>query len=125
MPAALIHNYFLLQVRHKEETRGSPVGGWIVHDPRFHQGIIYVFEPYYEIKQSKDDLPSHEIANGIEEILKNQISLTKADLVKETSRLFGFARIGTNVETVMLGGIRKALSKGFAKMQDDRIVFCE
>jgi hypothetical protein len=86
---------------------------------------IFRLPPNENLKRDADDLPSHEIANGIKEILKNQISLTKADLVKETSRLFGYARIGTNVEIVMLEGIRKALSKGFAKMQEDRIVFCE
>jgi hypothetical protein len=48
--------------------------------------------------------------------------LTKDDLVKEVARLFGYARIGTNVEIAMQLGIRLALTKDIAKMEGNRIV---
>jgi very-short-patch-repair endonuclease len=83
---------------------------------------IYRLPPNEALKRDADDLPSHEIANGIREILQNQISLTKDDLVKEAARLFGYARIGTNVEVAMHLGLRMALSKGFAKMENERVV---
>jgi len=83
---------------------------------------IYRIAPNESLKRDADELPFHEIANGIREVLKNQISLTKADLVKEAARLFGYARIGTNVEVAMLQGLRKALAKGFARTENERIV---
>jgi hypothetical protein len=86
---------------------------------------IYRLPPNETLKRDADDLPSHEIANGIKETLKNQISLTKGDLVKETSRLFGYARIGTNVEIAMTEGIKMALAKGLAKIDNDRLVYIE
>lgn len=86
---------------------------------------IYRLAPNENLKRDADDLPSHEIANGIREILKNQISLTKKDLVKETARLFGYARIGTNVEIAMTAGIKMALVKGFAKMDNERLVYID
>ena len=72
-------------------------------------------------KRDAEDLPPEEIANGVLEILHNQISLSKSDLVKETAKLFGYARIGSNVETAMLAGIDKALEKGEAKLTNDRV----
>jgi hypothetical protein len=95
------------------------------HDQQPDSYLIYRLPPNETLKRDADDLPSHEIANGIQEILRNQISLTKSDLVKEASRLFGYARIGTNVEVAMNLGIRMALSKGIAKMEFERVVLNE
>ncbi|MEO3402981.1 DUF3320 domain-containing protein [Mucilaginibacter sp. CAU 1740] len=72
-------------------------------------------------KRDAEDLPPEEIANGVLEILHNQIGLSKNDLVRETAKLFGYARIGSNVETAMLAGIDKALEKGEAKLENDRV----
>jgi len=83
---------------------------------------IYRLPPNEVLKRDADDLPSHEIANAIKAILQNQISLTKDDLVKETARLFGYARIGTNVEIAMQLGIRQALVKDVARMEGNRVV---
>ncbi|MDD4227714.1 MAG: DUF3320 domain-containing protein, partial [Mariniphaga sp.] len=52
-------------------------------------------------KRSPEDLPKQEIAAGLVEILTNQISLPAEDLVKEAARLFGYARLGGNVEQAM------------------------
>ena len=84
---------------------------------------IYRLPPNEALKRDADDLPSDEVANGINEILKNQISLTRSDLVKEGARLFGYARIGTNVEIAMQKGIQIALAKGFAKIDNERLVY--
>ncbi|GAC1310616.1 MAG: DUF3320 domain-containing protein [Mucilaginibacter sp.] len=86
---------------------------------------IYRLPSNETLKRDADDLPSHEIANGIKEILQNQISLTKSDLVKETSRLFGYARIGTNVEIAMEEGIKLALAKGLTKIDNGRLVYID
>ncbi|MGY3212008.1 DUF3320 domain-containing protein [Mucilaginibacter sp. HD30] len=83
---------------------------------------LYRLPPNETLKRDADELPSHEIANGIKAVLQNQISLTKDDLVRETAKLFGYARLGTNVDIAMQLGIRVALAKGIAKMEGNRVV---
>jgi hypothetical protein len=76
-------------------------------------------------KRDADDLPAEEIANAVKDILTNQISLAKTDLVRETAKIFGFARIGTNVELAMLAGISKAVELHYALIEDGRITVVE
>jgi len=76
-------------------------------------------------KRDADDLPPEEIANGIKEILSHQISLPKDELVRETSRLFGFARSGSNVENAMKKGIKMAIIKGFINEKEGRLIIKE
>lgn len=76
-------------------------------------------------KRDADDLPPEEVANGVSEILSNQISLSKADLIREVARLFGYARIGANVESAMLLGIDKSIERGVAYEEGDRIILAK
>ena len=76
-------------------------------------------------KRDAEDLPSDEIANGVKEILNNQISLPKEDLIREASKLFGFARTGAQVELAMKKGIEMALNKGFVLGKNGRVLINE
>ena len=71
------------------------------------------------------DIAPEEVSVAAKEILEQQISLSKEDLIKETSLLFGFGRLGTIVETSMLRGIDVAILRGFATASDDRICINE
>jgi hypothetical protein len=73
-------------------------------------------------KRDAEDIPAEEIANGVKEILTHQISLPKDDLVREASKLFGFARSGTNVENAMKKGIVKAVERGLVTEWEGRII---
>lgn len=73
-------------------------------------------------KRDSTDIPSEEVSNAIREILENQISLNKMDLVKEAAKLFGFGRVGGNIEATMLSGIEKAVEKGFASYDGERVI---
>ncbi|WP_211316055.1 DUF3320 domain-containing protein [Mangrovibacterium marinum] len=73
-------------------------------------------------KRNADDLPKEEIAAGVHEILTNQISLPIDDLVKEVAHLFGYARIGANVDQAMRLGIEYALKQNLIVEANDRIV---
>ena len=75
-----------------------------------------------EEKRNVDDLPKEEIAAAIVEILKNQISLPAEDLIKEAARLFGYARLGGNVEQAMKMGIKFALAAKMITRNNDRLV---
>jgi Protein of unknown function (DUF4011)/REase_MTES_1575/Protein of unknown function (DUF3320)/AAA domain len=76
-------------------------------------------------KREADDLPPEEVANAVKSVLKNSISLSKDALIRETARLFGFARSGGNVEMSMINGIETAISKGYAASENDRVVIKE
>ncbi|SDK96832.1 AAA domain-containing protein [Pedobacter sp. ok626] len=76
-------------------------------------------------KRDAEDLPVLEVANGIHDILKNQISLPETELIREGAKLFGYSRVGANVEMVMHLGVKKAIEKGFAYELDNRIILKE
>jgi hypothetical protein len=76
-------------------------------------------------KRDAEDLPPEEIANAIKEILIHQISLPFDELIREVSRVFGFARSGSNVELAMKKGIHKAIAKNYAFEKEGRIVLRE
>ena len=72
-----------------------------------------------------DDIAAEEVSVAAKEILEQQISLSKEDLVKEVSHLFGFGRLGPIVEASMLRGIDMAVTRGFAKEKSGRIYLHE
>jgi len=76
-------------------------------------------------RRDASDIPPEEVSNAIKEILENQISLNRADLIKESARLFGFNRTGGNVELSMQAGVEKAFQRGFAKAEGDRVFLVE
>jgi very-short-patch-repair endonuclease len=73
-------------------------------------------------KRNAEDLPKEEIAAGIKEILTEQISLPLDDLVREAARMFGYARLGGNVEEAMKLGINYAHQRGIIAENNDRII---
>ncbi len=72
-------------------------------------------------KREADDLPPEEVAIAVTRILKEQISLSKEDLIRETAKLFGFAKVGSNVDNAMRQGIRVAVENGFAREENGRV----
>jgi hypothetical protein len=72
-------------------------------------------------KRDADDLPPEEIVNVISKILREQVSLSRADLVREAAKLFGFSKVGTNVDAAMNYSISLALKSGIAVEQNGRI----
>jgi superfamily I DNA and/or RNA helicase len=78
---------------------------------------------YYRPNSTRDavDLPPEEVANGIHFILKQQISLPIQDIIKISAQLFGFSRVGNNVETSMRRGIETAIARGYAKTEENKI----
>ena len=92
-------------------------------DPETYEG--YRVATINGQKRDAEDIPADEIANVVKEILANQISLPKEDLIREASKLFGFARTGAQVELAMKKGIEAALSKGFVMEKNGRILINE
>ncbi|GAE23053.1 superfamily I DNA and RNA helicases and helicase subunits [Bacteroides pyogenes JCM 10003] len=71
------------------------------------------------------DLPPEEVANAIRQLVKDSISLPLPDLIKGGARLFGFTRMGTNIEAAIRRGIQEASARGFINIENDRVMMPE
>jgi len=60
------------------------------------------------------DLPFQEVANGMLFILRQNLSAPRSDLIRETSRLFGFQRTGRLLEERMSAGVDLLVESGRA-----------
>lgn len=58
-------------------------------------------------KRNMEDVSSSEILNAIIEVLTEQVSLTRTDLVRETAKKFGFARLGTIIDSTVQNAIEQ------------------
>lgn len=68
------------------------------------------------------DLPPEEIANGIKELLTDEISLPTPDLHRICAQQFGFARTGTNVEAAMQRGIQEAIRRNYIRLENGKAI---
>lgn len=62
-------------------------------------------------KRSMDDVASQEILNAVTEVLCEQISISEADLIRETAKKFGYSRMGGVIE----GSVEYAITTGISK----------
>ncbi len=105
----------------RETVHGNSIFFWKQEqDPAAY--MIYRSAVNDSDKRNADDIPPIEIANAAKQILKEQISLSKEDLIRETVRLFSFSKVGSIVDTAMRQGIQSAIVNGYAKEQNGRIV---
>lgn len=73
-----------------------------------------------ENKRDAKDIPVIEMANAIQCILREQIGLPKDDLIRETAKRLGYARVGTGVSSSVNNGIDYGISKGMFKMSSNQ-----
>lgn len=96
-----------------------------------HDGYVYCWKDeeqcssYSTYRPVSDrevtDIPPEETANVIRQILTDSISLPTTDLVKACSQTFGFPRVGSTIDNAMQRGIREAMKRNYAKMENERI----
>ena len=70
-------------------------------------------------KRSMDEIAPQEIANGINIILADQISMNRVDLIKTVSKLFGFTRTGDVIDKACTEGIKCARAKGYGFIDEE------
>ncbi len=75
-------------------------------DPKTYDGIRI------SNARSGDEICPQEIKNAMCYVLKTKGDLDKATLVKETSLLFGYKRLGKNLEAILQEGLKYAKSSG-------------
>lgn len=71
-------------------------------------------------KRELTEIPSEEIIVAAKEVLSEQIGLTKADLIRETAKKFGFTRLGSVMTAAVENAIDKAVSTGKIKNGGDK-----
>ena len=71
-------------------------------------------------RRAPDELPAHEIAVAVRSVVKASFSLPEEELIRELTRLFGFARTGSQLEASMRNGIAMARMLGWVKLADGR-----
>ena len=69
-----------------------------------------------ESKRDIRDLPCQEIANAAAAVLRNQVGLPADDLIRETARLLGYARIGTSVRPSVEAGLHYGVQEGLFQL---------
>ena len=100
-----------------------------------HEGLIFywkdeeqcssysIYRPVSE--REATDIPPEEIANAIRQLLTDSISLPTADLIKACAQVFGFARMGSNIDAAMQRGIREAVKRNYAKIENERVTIAD
>lgn len=66
------------------------------------------------------EIPSEEIISAMTEVLSEQIGLSRADLIRETAKKFGYTRLGTVMTSTVEFAVDKAVSGGKIKNNGDR-----
>lgn len=97
-----------------------------------HEGMVFYwlseeqYRNYNSFRKgpSRDaaDLPPEEVANGMKQILADEISLPITDLTRIAAQLFGFSRSGSNVDAAMMRGMREAVHREYMKVDNGRAV---
>ena len=82
-----------------------------------------IYRPVSE--REATDIAPEEIANAIRQVLTDSISLPVADLIKACAQQFGFARMGSNIDAAMQRGIREAVKRNYAKIENERVTIAD
>ena len=72
-------------------------------------------------KRNIDEIAYEEIAVAIMEIMRNNLSLNKEELIKATSRVFGFLKVGSLIENTLKYCIDRLVQENVLREIDGRI----
>lgn len=70
-------------------------------------------------RRSMDEVPPDEIINAVKEVMAEQISLTREDLIRETAKKFGYSRMGSVIETAVGYAIERGAELGVICVLED------
>lgn len=119
----------MLRVEKKETVENGVVFFWLMEqDADNYQGyrvdnstenqIAVAQQLRLNVKRSMDDVASVEIVNALMEVIKEQISLPKEDLVRETAKKFGYTRLGTIIDSSISYSINVAMGKNLIAVNE-------
>ena len=105
--SASAHDAALSKVAHRTTKDGENLFYWKA-DQVPDEYSIYRTEDSSGGKRAMDEVSSFEITNAIKEVIEEQISLTKKDLIRETAKKFGYPRLGAIIESTISFAIDSA-----------------
>ena len=111
----------LARVQKQEVVYNDNIFYWLIdQDPNEYEG--YRVDDISEggFKRSMDDIATVEVINALLEVLDEQISLSKDDLVRETARKFGYTRLGSVIDTSVSYAINMAVENGRIMLENNR-----
>nr|WP_314496875.1 DUF3320 domain-containing protein [uncultured Chryseobacterium sp.] len=73
-------------------------------------------------KRNIEDIAAEEISVAIMEIMSSNLSVSKNELIRVTSRLFGFMKVGTQIDSVVQYAINELIRKDLLTENEGRIV---
>lgn len=78
-------------------------------------------------KRPMEDISRTEIACAIKQIMASQISMCRADLIRETAKAFGYTRTGEVIDASVMRGAFEAQRRGYVSISDDceKITTCD
>ena len=69
-----------------------------------------------------EDIAQEETNLVILEIMRHNLSLNREDLIRLTSKTFGFLKVGAQIETVINFSIENLIDENKLKQSENRIV---
>ncbi len=72
-------------------------------------------------KREAEGLPPEEVLACMRVLLEQQLSLPRTDLIKETARIFGYARMGSKVEESLAAGLEVGLAGRLLVEREGRV----
>jgi len=76
-------------------------------------------------KRAIEDIAPQEIEVALIEVMDNNLSLLREDLVRATARIFAFSKTGTQIDIMINNSIDKLLQQGYWKSISGRIVLTD
>ena len=71
--------------------------------------------------RSIEDISAEELKIAIMEIMNSNLSMDKSDLIRMSARIFGFMKVGRQIEQVIDQTIAKLISDGKLLLKENRI----
>ncbi|MEZ4236730.1 MAG: DUF3320 domain-containing protein [Myxococcota bacterium] len=69
-----------------------------------------------------DAIPPEEVVLAVKLVLTDNLAMPRAELVRQTARLFGLVRLGRKITQAMERGIDQLVAQGGAELQGDRVI---
>jgi len=69
-----------------------------------------------------DEIAPEEISVAIMELMHSNLSLNKDELIRAVCKTFGFAKAGSQIDSVVNFSVEELIGKGLLKEVDGRIV---
>ncbi len=96
----------------------------IIHHQPFYWSDTKKIEHYRsnDIEQHTiEDISPEEVLIALQEIVTNNLSIEETELIRYLARVFGFAKVGNQINTILRYVIDNAVKEGKVNRENDRI----